>query len=162
MRKPRPEDYDPNYKKGPKPDDIDLMGVIPLKKRETNSEAKNKWLAESKESQTKIANNNEKVTPSDRDTMPPSNHATMVASNHDTMTYSICAALKDFGKEAATHRFTVGEKAQLSEILFAHRKKGVRTNENEVTRIAINFVIADFKNKGDESILSKVLRVLNE
>jgi hypothetical protein len=35
MRNPQPERFDPDYKrrKGPKPDDIDMAGVVPLKPR---------------------------------------------------------------------------------------------------------------------------------
>src|SRR5687768_7533222 len=47
--------------------------------------------------------------PSNRDTTPPRHHATTVAGYHATLVESIRAAVKLFGKEAATHRFTAEE-----------------------------------------------------
>ena len=60
------------------------------------------------------------VQPSNRDTTVPSNHATTVSRYHDTMPPRVHGvvielvrkAVKEFGKEAATHRFTETEKKE--------------------------------------------------
>jgi hypothetical protein len=41
MRKPRPEDFDPKYRKGksPKPENVDLSGVVEIKPRKESSSA---------------------------------------------------------------------------------------------------------------------------
>ena len=83
------------------------------------------------------------ITPTNRDTMQPLNHDTMVSRYHDTTLEKIRKALKSFGKESATHRFTKREKRAISELIYAYKKKDVRTSENEITRIAVNFIVFD-------------------
>jgi hypothetical protein len=71
-------------------------------------------------------------------------------------------AVRQFGKEAATHRFTSDEKRAIADIIYTYARQGIRTSENEMARIAINFVIQDYKENGANSVLEKVLRELNE
>jgi hypothetical protein len=94
-------------------------------------------------------------------TMPPSNHDTVIPRDHETMLEDIRKAMKAFGKEAATHRFTIPEKQDLAEIIYAYKQLGVRTSENEITRIAINFIIKEFQLDKEESILDTILKLLN-
>lgn len=44
MRKTRPEDFDPNYKKsnGPRPEDINMAGIVPIKSKTVYDEADRK------------------------------------------------------------------------------------------------------------------------
>jgi len=112
----------------------------------------------------------EKPPKTSNDTMKPRNHDTVVSSNQDTMTPMLSdktieivrKALKIFGKEAATHRFTPEEKKKLSDIIFHYKGLGIRTSENEIARIAINFIFEDHKLNGKQSILERVLRALND
>ena len=94
-------------------------------------------------------------------TMTQSNHDTVIPRDHDTMLEDIRKALKVYGKEAATHRFTSAEKAALAEIIFAYTQKGIRTNENEITRIAINFIIKDYRLNKKKSTLHNILKLIN-
>ena len=104
-----------------------------------------------------------------RDTMTPRHHDTTVSRNHATMTplpeadvfEVVRKAVKQIGKEAATHRFTLEEKNLLADIEYTYKRQGIRTSENEITRIAINYVIAEYKQNGEESILAKILKRLN-
>ena len=97
-----------------------------------------------------------------RTTMTPSNHDTVIPRHRDTnMVEVVRKALKIFGKEAATHRFTLEEKQAIAELVFAFRKKNIRTSENEIARIAINWLILDHKDKKENSILSEALMALN-
>lgn len=83
--------------------------------------------------------------------------------NHDTTAIEyIRKAVKDFGKEAATHRFTLAEKQALAELVYRFKKLEVRTSENEVTRIAINWLIRDHQLSADKSILHKALNALHK
>jgi hypothetical protein len=94
--------------------------------------------------------------------MTPSKHDTVIPRHHDTgMVEAVRKALKIFGKEAATHRFTLEEKQAIAELVFAFRKKNIRTNENEIARVAINWLILDYRNNKDNSILAEVLLALN-
>jgi hypothetical protein len=99
--------------------------------------------------------------PEHPDTKQPRNHDTTVSRYHDTAIESVRRAVKEFGKEAATHRFTLEEKRAIAEIIYAYQSRSLRTSENEITRIAINFIINDFKQNGEDSILDRVLRALN-
>jgi hypothetical protein len=69
--------------------------------------------------------------------------------------------VKQIGKEAATHRFTLDEKNHLADIEYTYKRQGIRTSENEITRIAINYFIEDYRQNGEESLLAKILKRLN-
>lgn len=96
-----------------------------------------------------------------RDTKQPSNHATMTPRYRDTTIEAIRSAVKVFGKEAATHRFTLEEKRAIRDIVYAYEGQGVRTNENEISRIGVNFLVEDYRKNGENSVLHKVLKALN-
>jgi hypothetical protein len=98
----------------------------------------------------------------------PDNEA--VSRNHDTTippypsatVESIRKAVKEFGKEAATHRFTSTEKRALANIIHSLNMQGIRTTENTIARIAINFIIDEFNKRGKDSLLGLVLQALNQ
>ena len=71
-------------------------------------------------------------------------------------------AVKEFGKEAATHRFTVAEKREVADIIYTYKNQGIKTSENEITRIAVNFIMEDYRENGKNSVLHKILEALNE
>ena len=98
---------------------------------------------------------------SNHDTTSPRNHDTTVSWYHDTIIEPIRRAVKEFGKEAATHRFTLEEKKAIADIIYTYKRRGIKTSENEIARIAINFAIQDFRENGENSVLAKVLEVLN-
>ncbi len=108
--------------------------------------------------------------PSNRDTMTPRYHNTTVSRYHDTTTpqvHSVAVevvrkAVKEFGKEAATHRFTDAEKKQIADLIYTYKNQGIRTSENEITRIAVNFIVEDRRENGENSVLHKILEALNE
>ena len=100
--------------------------------------------------------------PSNRDTTIPRHHDTTVSRYHDTIIELVRKAVKELGKEAATHRFTVSEKKSIADIIYTYKNQGVRTSENEIARIAVNFIIEDYKENGENSVLEKALRALNE
>ena len=97
----------------------------------------------------------------ERETTNPRNHDTTVSRCHDTTIEAIRKVVKEFGKEAATHRFTAQEKQAIAEIVYAYKGKGVRTSENQIARIAINWLIVDYHENGENSVLELVLRALN-
>lgn len=93
------------------------------------------------------------IPPVEDGVMPPRYHATTIEA--------IRHAVKIFGKEAATHRFTTSEKRAIATIVHDLNMQGTRTSENEITRIAINFVIDDFRQHGRDSVLGQVLQALH-
>ena len=58
-------------------------------------------------------------------------------------------------------RVTREEKNQLGDIEYVYDRQGVETSANELGRIAVNFLIADYKANGENSILAKVLTALH-
>ncbi len=102
-----------------------------------------------------------KDVPRRSDTKQPSNRDTTTPRYHDTVVEVIRSAVKVFGKEAATHRFTLEEKRAIRDIVYAYEGQSIRTNENEISRIGVNFLIEDYKVNGETSILHKVLKALN-
>jgi hypothetical protein len=112
------------------------------------------------ESDSQTAEQQPVTTTPQPDTMPPRHHATTQPRLHDTMVETIRASVKAFGKEAATHRFTLEEKKAITDLIYAYQRNGVRTNENEITRIAVNFIVNDFQANGKSSILELVLKAL--
>jgi len=101
-------------------------------------------------------------TPRYRDTTTPRNHDTMVSSNHDTIIQIVRKSVKELGKEAATHRFTVEEKRAVLDLIYTYKNAGIKTSENEVARISINYILEDYKQNGQISILDQALKALNE
>ena len=100
--------------------------------------------------------------PRGRDTMPPQSHETTASRFHETVIELIRKAVKEFGKEAATHRFTTAEKKAIADAVYSYKNHGVRTSENEIARIAVNFIINDYRENGENSVLDRALRALNE
>jgi hypothetical protein len=120
-----------------------------------------------KEKVTKIK---ESMVSSNHDTVIPRHHGTMTPRYHDTTTPNIHGvtielvrkAVKEFGKEAATHRFTEAEKKEIADLIYTYKNRGIKTSENEIARIAVNFVVEDYKANGENSVLHRLLEALNE
>jgi len=100
--------------------------------------------------------------PSNGDTTTPRNHDTAVSRYHETIIETVRKAVKEFGKEAATHRFTLEEKRAVADIIYTYKTQGIKTSENEISRISVNFIIEDYRENGENSILHKILEALNE
>lgn len=101
-----------------------------------------------------------------KESLQASNNASMHASiqsfNQETIIEIIRKAVKDVGKDSATYRFTPEEKKALLELSFSYKMQGYKTSENELIRIAINFILEDHKQNGQNSILRRVLDALNK
>ena len=76
------------------------------------------------------------------------------------MVKRIRKAVRQLGKEAATHRFTREEKDAIARIVFTYGQQGVKTCENEITRIGLNWLMEDYQANGKGSVLHKVLAAL--
>ena len=124
------------------------------------------------EKREKIKTPKKKISdkPGKRDTTAPRHHDTTVSRYqdampprvHGVMIESIRKAVKEFGKEAATHRFTGIEKKEIADLIYTYKNIGIKTSENEITRIAVNFIMEDYKENGENSVLNKILEALNK
>lgn len=99
--------------------------------------------------------------PRRNDTTTPSNHDTVVSRHHEETVERIRRAVRVVGKEAATYRFSAEEKSRMADLIYSYKRRGIRTSENEATRIALNFIFEEYEEHGEGSILAKVLDALN-
>ena len=74
---------------------------------------------------------------------------------------AIRKVVKQLGKEATFSRFTQEEKTSLGDVVYTYKRSGIRTSENEVIRIAVNWLLADYHNDGQNSVLARVLTGLH-
>lgn len=98
---------------------------------------------------------------SDDESIAPRNRDTVVSRHHDETVETIRRAVRVVGKEAATYRFSAEEKSRMADLVYTYKRQGVRTSENEISRIALNFIFRDYEEAGEGSILAKVLDALN-
>ena len=75
---------------------------------------------------------------------------------------TIRKTVRQIGKEAATHRFTTEEKNVLTDIVYTYTRQGYKTSENEVTRIAVNWLVLDYQERGEQSVLARMLEALHK
>jgi hypothetical protein len=101
------------------------------------------------------------MIPRHHDTTTPFNHDTTIPQDDNGIFEMVRKSVKQIGKEAATHRFTLEEKNELADIEYTYKRQGIRTSENEITRIAINYFIEEYRQNGEQSILARILKRLN-
>ncbi len=150
MRKPRPEEFDPKQRQR-KPDVINMQGVVPLQSQDS--------LAVPLPSKP---DENENVVSRYHGVVVSRSEETSVFVSENTVITMVRKAVKEFGKEAATHRFTQAEKQAIAELVYTYRQAGIRTSENEIARIAINYLFYDHQRNKNNSILHKALQSLND
>jgi hypothetical protein len=86
--------------------------------------------------------------------------ASTLARYHDSLIETIRKAVKHPGREVTFVRLTPEEKRQLADIVYTYKRQGVKTSENEISRIAMSYLLEDYKANGQESILAKVIASL--
>jgi hypothetical protein len=89
-----------------------------------------------------------------------STFASMLA-NKDVIE-AIRKAVKHSGKDVTYVRLTKSEKKELGDIIYTYKNQGIRTSENEVGRIGLSYLIADYKANGQKSVLAQVIKALND
>ncbi len=98
------------------------------------------------------------------DSEPPSklasSLASMLAISSPEAIEAIRKTVKIPGREVSFVRLTADEKAQLADIVYECRKLGRKTSENEINRIAVNYMLYDYKANGSASFLARVLAAL--
>lgn len=92
--------------------------------------------------------------------MKDSTNASTLSGYQDSVVESIRKSVKVIGKEVTFVRMTPEEKRALADIAYTYKRRGVKTSENEVARIGINYLLEDYKESGKESILAKVIEAL--
>jgi hypothetical protein len=88
--------------------------------------------------------------------------ASKPADSAETMVRSIRRVVRTPGREVSFVRLTPDEKAQLADLVYAFKRRGQKTSETEITRIAVNFILEDYRANTETSILERVLEALRE
>jgi hypothetical protein len=86
--------------------------------------------------------------------------ATELVFYRDQLIEQIRKTVKVPGREVSYVRLTPEEKAQLAKMVYGFRSRGKKTTENEINRIAVNFMILDYQANGEDSLLVKVIDAL--
>ncbi len=73
---------------------------------------------------------------------------------------AIRKTVKALGREVSFVRLTPEEKGQLADVVYTYKRQGQKTSENEINRIAINYLLADYRANGEQSMLAQVLAAL--
>ena len=97
---------------------------------------------------------------SPEDSVLASQPAITLASVRADEIESIRQIIKVPGREVSFVRLTPEEKAHLSDIVYTFKRQGQKTSETEINRIAINFLLLDFHEHGEQSVLARVLAAL--
>ncbi len=99
-----------------------------------------------------------------RASQPARQHASVLASTlasvPDETIDTIRRAVKVPGREVSFVRLTSEEKAQLADIVYTYKRQGKKTTENEINRIAVNYMVQDYKANGEQSVLARVIAAL--
>ena len=86
--------------------------------------------------------------------------ASMLASVESETIEAIRKVVKTQGREVSFIRLTPEEKAQVSDIVYTYKRQGQKTTENQINRIAINYLLHDYHEHGEQSVLARVLASL--
>jgi len=93
-----------------------------------------------------------------------SKQASSIIEKHDSIE-AIRKTVKQVGKEVFFIRVSPAEKYTLGSIVYSfneiYRGEGRKTSENEIGRIGLNFLLEDYRENGNNSILARVLAALN-
>jgi hypothetical protein len=90
-----------------------------------------------------------------------SKRASTLASNQADVIETIRKTVKSPGHKVSYTRLTPEEKGRIADIVYTYKRQGITTSENEMSRIAINYLIEDFHAHGEDSVLAKVIEALN-
>ena len=85
----------------------------------------------------------------------------MQQRHNDGLIESIRKQVRLVGRESTTIRLTAEEKRRLEDIQYTLKRQDIDTSHNELCRIAIHHLLADYEQGGKESVLARVLAVLH-
>ena len=99
--------------------------------------------------------NNEKASKND------SSQDSELASYQASTIERIRKIVKDGGREVTFTRLSHEEKQQMKDLIYTYGRLGIKTTENDIVRIALNYILEDYQASGKASILERVLEALN-
>jgi hypothetical protein len=90
-----------------------------------------------------------------------STQASMLANYPAATIEAIRKVVKVPGREVSFVRLTPEEKGQLTDLVYSYKRQGRKTTENEINRIAVNFILNDYQANGEQSVIARVLEALS-
>jgi hypothetical protein len=106
----------------------------------------------------KVAGNGDVTTPRRRDTMASRRHDATTPKKFAVDEQKLAETLKEVGRERTSLRMTEDEKAGVAQIVYNLRAEGVKLSENDVFRVALNFVLEDYEFNTPNSLIESVLK----
>ena len=91
---------------------------------------------------------------------PDSANASVLALYPESLIDNLRKIVKSTGKEVSFVRLTPEEKKQLVDIVYTYKSQGVKTSETEINRIAVNYMLEDYKTHGQTSLLAQVIAAM--
>ncbi len=61
------------------------------------------------------------------------------------------------GKEVVYMRVTPQEKLRLRDIAYSYQRQGTKTTDTEISRIAVNYILEDYEQNRESSVLARVI-----
>jgi hypothetical protein len=112
---------------------------------------------------TDVTQNASPMPPASKpDRLHASNHASNLAVSPETIE-SIRKVVKNPGKQEVLYvRVSKEEKDAFEDITYTYKRQGIKTSDNEIARVAINTLLADYKANGANSLLAILLASLHD
>ncbi|HWQ04614.1 MAG TPA: hypothetical protein VN452_04590 [Longilinea sp.] len=93
-----------------------------------------------------------------------SKQASKQTNQNNDLIKTIRKAVRQVGKEVLFVRLSPDEKKAIGSIVYSfnelYRGEGRKTSENEIGRIGLNYLLEDYRQNGNNSILAQVLAAL--
>jgi hypothetical protein len=153
-------DYDPVGGAAQPTDSVPANGQSPEQLQEASPTATAPASVAPKGSRTKPASPRASRPASAPANEPASELASMLASVESETIEAIRKVVKTQGREVSFIRLTPEEKAQVSDIVYTYKRQGQKTTETQINRIAINYLLHDYHEHGEQSVLARVLASL--
>jgi len=99
--------------------------------------------------------------PSEQTTKLPKKHKSSLGNESPRYVEDVRVVVKEVGRENSPLRLTANENTMLEDSIYdIKRTFGLRTDKTEVERIALNYILNDYQENGEQSILVAIVRKL--
>jgi|SRR5581483_3821070 len=96
-----------------------------------------------------------------QDTKISNKQDTKISNDVEDNIDDIRKVVKQVGRETSPLRITPHENDLLEDFVYSFKKQGIRTDKTQIIRIALNYILNDHAEQGEDSILTAVLERLN-
>lgn len=134
-----------------------LMSSTPLPPQEQETRIVKQSVAKRKKKETNYAS----TLASNQDSLQASKLSSTLALPVKALE-SIRKVVKNPGKEDVLYvRLTKEEKDSLADVSYTYKRRGIKTSDNELVRIAINALLEEYKINGKNSLLATIIASLH-